>query len=115
VLTDASLRTDFEQYLSVLEHRRVLYAEWEYENTHAVLASISEITNRTRDLRAAHNKNAEVRKLLGNLITAMQKRLDTIHGCNMQTRQGEFMAMKALLRVRSELAKTLPILWPSAD
>jgi hypothetical protein len=71
---------------------------------------VSEITDRTRDLRAAHNKNAEVRKLLGSLITALQKGSGTIHGCNMHTRQGEFMAMKALLRVRSELVKTLAIL-----
>src|SRR4051794_2856605 len=82
-LTSAPLKADFEKYLAALEHRRVLYAQWEYENTHGVLASLSEILDRTRDFRAAHSKNPEIRRLFGSLITALQKASDTIHGCNM--------------------------------
>jgi len=104
------VKADFEKYLSALEHRRVLYAGWEYENTHAVLASLSEILDRTRDFRAAHNKNADVRRLCGSLITALQKCSDTIRGCDMHTRQGEFMAYRALLKFRGEMAKTLAVL-----
>ncbi len=108
-LTNAALKSDFERYLAALEHRRVLYAAWEYENTHAVLASLAEILDRTRDFRAAHNKNPEIRRLFGSLITSMQKGSDTIRGCDMHTREGEFMAYKALLKIRSDLAKTLAV------
>jgi len=108
--TDAALKQDFERYLSALEHRRVLYVEWQYENTHAVLASLSEILDRTRDLRANHAKNSQVRTLLGSLIQTLQRQSDTIHGCNMHTRQGEFMAYKALLKVRSDMAQALAVL-----
>ncbi len=108
--TDAALRQDFERYLAALELRRVLYAKWEYENIHAVLASLSEILDLTRDLRANHSKNAQVRKLLGAFIETLQRETDTIHGCNMHTRQGEFMAYKALLTIRSEMAQVLAIM-----
>lgn len=108
--TDAPLRHDFEQYLAALEHRRVLYAAWEYENISAVLASLSEILDRTRDFRATHNRNHEVRELLGSFITVLQRESDTIHGCNMHTTQGEFMAYKALLKIRSEMAQVLAVL-----
>ena len=43
---DTQLKTGFQNYLSALEHRRVLYAEWEYENIHAVIASLTEIVDR---------------------------------------------------------------------
>ncbi|MHB1282414.1 MAG: hypothetical protein ACYCZI_00880 [Metallibacterium scheffleri] len=108
--SDAALKKDFEQYLSALERRRVLYAGWEYENIHAVLASLSEILDQTRELRARHNKNHEISKLLGSFINTLQRESDVIRGCNMQTRQGEFMAYKALLKIRSEMAQMLSIL-----
>jgi len=109
-ITDADLKRDFEQYLYALEHRRVLYAKWEYENIHAVLASLSEILDRTRDLRARNAKHPEVRKLLGTFIQTLQRETDVIHGCNMNSRQGEFMAYKALLKIRSAMAQVLAIL-----
>lgn len=108
--TDAPLKQDFQQYLSALEHRRVLYAAWEYENIHAVLASLSEILDRTRNLRAKHSRNLDVRKLLGSFIQVLQRESDTIHGCNMHTPQGEFMAYRALLKIRSEMAQVLAVL-----
>jgi hypothetical protein len=108
--TDATLKRDFEQYLAALEHRRVLYVEWQYENVHGILASLSEILDRTRDLRASHTKNSQVRTLLGSLVQTLQRQSDTIRGCNMHTREGEFMAYKALLKVRSEMAQVLAVL-----
>jgi hypothetical protein len=108
-LTNAPLKADFEQYLASLEHRRVLYVQWEYENTPAVLASLSEILDRTRNFRATHSKNSEIRRRFGSLITGIQNASDTIRGCNMHTRQGEFMAYRALLKFRSELAGTLAL------
>ena len=108
--TDAALKQDFKQYLSALEHRRVLYAAWKYENIHGVLASLSEILDRTRDFRARHGGNADIRKLLGSFIQVLQRESDTIRGCNMHTPQGEFMAYKALLKIRSEMAQALAVL-----
>jgi hypothetical protein len=108
--TDAPLKQDFEQYLSALEHRRVLYAQWEYENIHAVLVSLSEILDRTRDFRAKHASNSDVRRLLGSFIQTLQRESDTIDGCNMHARQGEYMAYKALLKIRSEMAQVLAVL-----
>jgi len=109
-LTDAALKKDFEQYLAVIEKRRVLYAAWEYENVHAVLTSLSNILDQTRDFRARHANNPSVRKLLGTLIDILQRESDTIHDCNMHTRQGEYMAYMALLKIRGEMAKTLAVL-----
>jgi hypothetical protein len=108
--TDARLKQDFEGYLAFLEKRRVLYAEWEYEKTHAVLASLSDIQHRTVDLRSNHSQNTEVRSLLGKLISTIQASSDIIRGCDMHTTEGEFMAFKALIRFRSEMANALAIL-----
>jgi hypothetical protein len=108
--TSALPKQDFERYLAALERRRVLYVSWEYENIGGVLASISEILDRTRDLRANHRNHPEIRALLGKLISTMQEQSDTIRGCDMHTRQGEFMAYKALLKIRSEMAQVLAIL-----
>jgi hypothetical protein len=108
--TDAELKRDFVHYLSLLEQRRVLYAEWEYENIHAVLASLSQILDHTRELRASHAKNQRVRALLGKVVVTLQAETDTIRGCNMHSREGEFMAYKALLKISSELAQALAVL-----
>ena len=42
-VTDQPLKQDFKKFLSHLEHRRVLYAEWEYESMPAVTHSLSDI------------------------------------------------------------------------
>lgn len=105
--TDAKLKRDFEGYLAFLEKRRVLYAEWKYEDTHAVLVSLSEIQTRTEELRSAHVKYPDVKSLLGKVISSIQQTSDVIRGCNMHTQEGEFMAFKALLRFRSEMALAL--------
>lgn len=107
--TDAQLKKEFQGYLAFLEKRRVLYAEWEYENTHAVLASLTDIQHRTEDLRSAHPNDRELRSLLGKLISSIQNASDVIRGCNMHSQEGEFMAFKALLKFRSEMAQTLAI------
>jgi hypothetical protein len=108
-VTDAELKRDFEQFLSALEHRRVLYAKWEYENIHAVQASLSDILNRSREFRAKHASRPEVRQLIGSFIQVLQCESDVIHGCNMHTQQGEFMAYRALLKIRSKMAQVLSI------
>jgi hypothetical protein len=108
--TDAALRNEFEKYLSALEHRRVLYAEWRYEDIGGVLSSLSEILDRTRDLRANHHGKPGIRKLLGDLVKTIQEGADTIRGCDLHTPQGEYMAYRSLLKIRSEMAKALAIL-----
>lgn len=109
-ITDAPLRRDYERFLSSLEHRRVLYAEWEYETMPAVLASLSDVLNKVRDLRSNHPNNVELGILLGELIVALQNGLEKLHGFNMHSDAGEFAAYKALLKIRSELARTLAII-----
>lgn len=109
-VTDAELTNDFQGYLAFLEKRRVLYAAWEYESTQSVLASLADIQHRTEDLRSRHPKNQTLRSLLGKLITSVQATSDVIRGCAMHTREGEFLAFKALIRFRSDMAQTLAIL-----
>jgi predicted alpha/beta hydrolase len=108
-LTDAKLKRDFEAYLSELETRRVLYTEWRYEDINAVLGSLDDILRQTRTLRSAHSGNAQASGLLRSLISQIQKGIDTIRGCNMHSREGEFMAYRALLRIRTEMARVLAI------
>lgn len=108
--TDAPLRRDFERLLAELEHRRVLYAEWQYESVPAVLASLSDILRQVRTLRSNHPDNVELGVLLGELIVSLQHGIDQLHRFNMGTDAGEFSAYKALLKIRSELARTLAVL-----
>lgn len=108
-LTDANLKRDFLAYLSELETRRVLYAEWRYEDMNAVLGSLDDILRQTRDLRSAHSGNTQASALLRSLISEIQKGMDTMRGCNMHSREGEFMAYRALLRIRTEMARVLAI------
>jgi hypothetical protein len=108
--TDAPLKRDFEQFLASLEHRRVLYAEWQYESMPAVLSSLSDILNQVRAFRSNHPNNDELTALLSDLIVSLQQGLDKLHSLNMHSDAGEFGAYKALLRIRSDLARTLAIL-----
>lgn len=108
-LADTDLKNDFLAYLSDLETRRVLYEEWRYEDMGAVEGSLSEILRETRALRSKHSKNPQVAQLLKGLITVIQTESDTMRGCNMHSRQGEFMAYRALIKIRTELARILAI------
>jgi hypothetical protein len=108
-LTDAQLKKDFKAFLSELETRRVLYVEWRYEDMGAVHSSLGQILQKCRDLRAQHTNNPQVSQLLKSLITVIQKETDTMHGCNMHSRQGEFMAYRSLIKIRTEFARVLAI------
>lgn len=108
--TNASLKSDFQRYLAALEHRRVLYTSWEYENNQDILSSLSEILDCTRNFRADHNENVAISKLMGSLIRTLQKESGTIRSSNTPTPQSEFLAYRALLRIRGEMARTLAII-----
>ena len=108
-LTDATLKDDFKRYLSDLETRRVLYVKWQYEDIHGVLQSLSEILEKTRNFKANHHSNPQVKQLLNKLIIVIQEESDVIRGCNMHSIQGEYMAYLSLLKIRSEMARVLAI------
>lgn len=108
--TNAPLRRDFEKFLSCLEQRRVLYAQWQYESMPAVLSSLSDILHEVRDLRSKHPNNVELGVLLGELIISLQESLDALHSFQPTTPAGELKAYKRLLKVRSDMARTLAIL-----
>ena len=107
--TDQSLKDDFERFLASLEHRRVLYAEWQYENMPAVTHSLSDILTEVRRVRSNHPDNVELGVLLGELIVSMQESLDELHQFKPMT-AGEVKAYKELLKVRIKLAGALAIL-----
>ena len=108
--TNAPLKRDTERLLSNLEHRRVLYAEWQYESMPAVLHSLSDILREVRTFRSNHPDNVELGALLGDLIISLQSGLGELHSFNINSDAGEFRAYRVLLKIRSELAKTLAIL-----
>lgn len=108
--TNAPLKRDFERFLSKLEHRKVLYAGWEYESMPAVLASLDDILREVRAFRSNHPDNVELGVLLGEFIVSLQQGLHRLHSFNMHSDFGEFGAYKTLLKIRSELARTLAIL-----
>ena len=108
--TNAPLKRDVGRLLSSLEHRRVLYAEWQYESMPAVLHSLAEILREIRAVRSNHPDNVELGVLLGELIVSLQNGMDDLHSINMHSDAGEFRAYRVLLKIRSELAKTLAIL-----
>jgi hypothetical protein len=108
-LSDKKLKDDFKSYLSELETRRALYVEWKYEDIHGILNSLSEILSKTRELRGYHPGNKQVGSLLKTLIVKIQVESEIIRGCNMHSSQGEFMAYRALLKIRTEMAKVLSI------
>jgi len=109
-VTNAPLRKDFESFLTCLEHRRVLYAEWQYESMPAVLASLSDILGEIRAFRSKHPNNVELGVLLGELIVSLQECLDKLHQHSQSTPAAEMKAYKVLLKVRSDMARTLAIL-----
>lgn len=107
--TNQPLKHDFQRFLASLEHRRVLYAEWQYETMPAITHSLSDILSEVRHFRANHPNNVELGVLLGELIVSLQESLDKFHQFKATT-AGELKAYKELLRVRSNLASTLAIL-----
>lgn len=108
-VTDQPLKHDFSRFLTNLEHRRVLYAEWQYESMPAVLHSLSDILQEVRQFRSNHPNNVELGVLLGELIISLQLGLDELHQFK-PTSAGEMKAYRALLKIRSSLAQTLAIL-----
>jgi hypothetical protein len=104
---DARLKEDFEGYLAFIESRRVLYAEWKCESSNAVLVGLSDLQRRTEDLWSSHPDDSELRALLGKLTKSIRRVTQVIRACDLSSEEGEFMAFKALLRYRSELALAL--------
>jgi len=108
--TNDPLKDDFKKFLSSLERRKVLYAEWQYESMPAVLSSLSKILDEVRRFRSNHPDNVELGVLLGELIVSLQEGLDYLHTANLTTPAQEFKAYKVLLKVRADMARTLAIL-----
>lgn len=109
-ITNDPLKDDFKRFLSSLEKREVLYAEWQYESMPAVLSSLSKILDKVREFRSNHPDNVELGVLLGELIVSLQDGLESLHKINPTTAAQEFKAYKVLLRIRSDMARTLAIL-----
>ncbi len=108
-VTDQPLKDDFARFMASLEHRRVLYAEWQHESMPAVTRSLSDILNEVRRFRSSHPENVELGVLLGELIVSMQESLDELHQFKATT-AGEIRAYKELLKIRIKLAGALAIL-----
>lgn len=109
-VTNDPLKDDFKKFLSNIERRKVLYAEWQYESMPAVLSSLSKILDDVRRFRSNHPDNVELGVLLGELIVSLQESLDFLHTANLATPAQEFKAYKVLLKVRADMARTLAIL-----
>lgn len=96
-VTDQPLKQDFSRFLSCLEHRRVLYAEWQYESMPAALHSLSDILQEVRKFRSNHPNNVELGVLLGELIISLQTGLDELHQFKATT-AGEMKAYRELIK-----------------
>jgi hypothetical protein len=102
-------KVDVEQYITFLENRRVIYAQFDQEIKQAVIKSIEEIKLRTENLRAT-NSDAEIRKSLAHLIKVMANELDNLWAYDTVDRRGQKKMFMSIQRFRTELAKTLAIL-----
>jgi hypothetical protein len=107
--TDQPLKQDFSKFLTSLDHRRVLYAEWQCESMPAVLHSLSDVLSDVRKFRSNHPDNVELGVLLGELIISLQAGLDELHQFKATT-AGEVKAYREILKIRSSMAQTLAIL-----
>ena len=107
---DVPLCRDFEGYLANLERRKVLFYGWDQEDWAGVLPSLSEILSLTRDLQSRHPTHKVLKPLMSELIKTLQKEMDTIRASNFQVVEGQRMAYRALLRVRTKMAYVLSIL-----
>ena len=109
-VTNAPLKKDYKSFLANLEYRKVLYADWQSESMPAVLVSLSDILKEVRSFRSRHPDNVELGVLLGELIVSLQESLDKLHTYHNSSTAPEMKAYKSLLKVRSDMAKSLAIL-----
>jgi hypothetical protein len=102
-------KREVEQYITFLETRRVLYAQFDQEIKHAVIKSIEEIKSQTETLRSK-TSDIEIRKTLGRLIKVMATELDNLWAYDTLDRRGQQKMFMSIQRFRTELAKNLAIL-----
>ncbi|BFM12677.1 hypothetical protein R50072_28300 [Simiduia litorea] len=102
-------KANVEQFITFLETRRVLFAQFDQEIKHAVIKSIEEIKLRTEDIRST-TSDTEVRKILARLIKVMAAELDNLWAYDTLDRRGQQKMFMSIQRFRTELAKTLAIL-----
>ena len=108
-LYDSPERNDVEQYIYLLETRRVLFAQFDQELRDPVIQSIKEIKIETEKLRSML-PSKETRKTMAKLISVMQQELANLWAYETTHREGQKKMFMAIQRFRTEMAKTLAIL-----
>lgn len=108
-LSKSPERDVVEKYITFLETRRVLYAEFDQELRDPVIRSIEDIKGKTEQLRTEVS-NAEMRRHLSKLIKVMQQELSNLWAYETTHREGQKKMFMAIQRFRTEMAKCLAIL-----
>ncbi len=98
-----------EKYITLLETRRVLYAQFDEEIKGAVIKSIDNIKQETEILRS-NITDTEIRKVLANLIKVMATEVDNLWAYDTLDRRGQYKMFMSIQRFRTVMAKALAIL-----
>ncbi|GAB3554739.1 hypothetical protein GCM10027343_43040 [Noviherbaspirillum agri] len=80
----------------------------------AVIRSLEEIKREVEDMRQRCS-GVHVHTVLLNLLLAMSKQLQTLHGIDIETARGKYRMYLALQNVRFELARALAMLCAAFD
>jgi len=102
-------KNDVEKFITFLELKRVLYAQFDQEIKNSVIKSIEEIKHETEILRV-NVTDSRVKKSLGKLIKVMSNELDNLRAYDTLHRQGQIKMFMSIQRFRTEVAKNLAIL-----
>ena len=108
-LSKSSERKNVEQFITFLETRRVLYAQFDQEIKDAVIKSIEKIKIKSESLRSTLSDDYS-RNLLGKVIKVTASELDNLWAYDTLDPRGQQKMFMSIQRFRTELAKALAIL-----
>lgn len=106
---DPSDKKEIERYLTFLEGRQVLFAEFHDEHLDAVIKSLQSIKDQTEQLRMACNESG-VKDVLLTILQTLSVSLKEMHSIDPSDSRGNFKFFVALQRTRFDLARSLAML-----
>lgn len=97
-------------YIADLETRSVLWAEFDLEVKQAVISSMEEILENSRELLSTCSSDPELKKVIQAIVNATKNEVSNIHSFDDKTRQGQYKIFMSLQKFRMEMARALSTL-----
>lgn len=109
-LANTPYKKEVQGYIADLETRAVLWAELDLEMKAAVISSMEDILQNSRQLASDCAQDPELKKVIHRIVTITRAEVSNIRGYDDQTPEGQYKIFMSLQKFRTEMARALSVL-----